>query len=107
MPLRRLTGSGLRSTRNAIVPSPCPCAPDVITTQGASDDADQEHSRGTVTPTVLLPPSALNDRFDEPSKLGWHRPAAPDGAVMLVVVELPQAATSAQHIAATTRRSVN
>ena len=89
----RLTGSGLESRRNAIVPSPWPCAPDVIASHAAALAALHEHSRGTVTLIVLVPPLAPNDR-GVASKLGWQRAALADGAVTLVDVEPPQAAAS-------------
>ncbi len=55
--------------------------------------ADHEHSRATVTATLLVPPSALNDRATA-SKLGWHLESTDAGAVTLVFVELPHAAST-------------
>lgn len=91
--LLRVTGSAFESRRKAIEPSPWPCAPEVITNQGAALAAVHEHSRETVTLTALVPPLAANDR-GVASKLGWQRAAVADGAVTLVDVDPPQAATS-------------
>jgi hypothetical protein len=85
----RLKGSGLLSTRKATVPSPCPAEADVMDTHGAAEAADQEHSRGTVTATLPVPPLASKVR-GAASKLGWHRAGTVDGLVTLVLVELPQ-----------------
>lgn len=68
-PLLRAVGSGLASTLNVRLPSPCPCAPDVSTAQLASDDADQAHSLETLMAIEPVPPSAPNERAEE-SKLG-------------------------------------
>jgi hypothetical protein len=76
-----------------MVPSPCPCDPDVIDAHGALVEADQEHSRATLTAIAAVPPSGVNDRCDV-SKLGWQRDGAVDGAVTLVVLEPPQAFTA-------------
>lgn len=70
----------------------------MIVTHVATDAADQEHSRGTVTATLPVPPVALNDRGDA-SKLGWHRAGSVEGLVTLVLVELPHA--GATHAATT------
>jgi hypothetical protein len=101
--LVRPTGSGLRSTRNAIVPSPCPADPPVIAIQPAALDADHEHSRETLTGNALVPPSEPNDRGDA-SKLGWQRSELVDGAVTLVDAEPPHAVDRAATPTATTIR---
>jgi hypothetical protein len=59
----------LRSTRNEIVPSPCPCEPAVIESQPAVLDADHAHSLETLTAIELVPPSGPTVRGDA-SKLG-------------------------------------
>jgi endonuclease/exonuclease/phosphatase family metal-dependent hydrolase len=92
--LARETGSGLRSTRNATVPSPCPCDPPVIAIQPAVADADQEHSLDTLTVSELVPPSGPNER-GAVSKLGWQRAGVDDGAVTLVADEPPHADANA------------
>lgn len=102
-PLRE-TGSGLLATRNVMVPSPCPCAPEVIATHSAPDAADHGHSLATVTAIELAPPSGPNER-GEASKLGWQRPSAVEGAVTLVVADPPQAATQIERSNAIEKRS--
>lgn len=60
-----------------------------MASQPAVLDADQEHSRETLTLIELVPPSGPKVR-GVASKLGWHRAAADVGAVTLVDVEPPQ-----------------
>jgi len=67
----------------------------VIDSQPAVLDADHAHSRETLTAIEFVPPSGLIVRGDA-SKLGWQRAdVADDGAVTLVEVDPPHAATSA------------
>jgi hypothetical protein len=70
-----------------------------MATHGAADAALHEHSRETDTATLPDPPPGPNDRGAE-SKLGWQRAVALVGAVMLVLVELPQPLTAAHAAAA-------
>jgi hypothetical protein len=54
---RRVDGSTLGATRNAIVPSPCPLPPEVIDSHGALLAAVHVHSRFVVTVAVPAPPA--------------------------------------------------
>ena len=83
-----MTGSWFAVTRYAIVPSPWPSLPDVISIQAACAVADHEHSRATVTFTSPVPPDEL--KLDDGVPIAtWQRVA--DGPVTLVVAELPHA----------------
>jgi hypothetical protein len=55
--------------------------------QLASLEADHAHSRDTDTEIVPVPPVGPNDVLD-PATVGWHRVS--EGAVTVVVAELPQ-----------------
>jgi hypothetical protein len=90
--------------RNAIVPSPCPCDPEVMTTHDAALDADHEHSREMLTATELVPPLGPNDR-GELSKLGWQRVAEDVGDVTLIAADPPHADAAATSPNATTDRT--
>jgi hypothetical protein len=86
---RRVDGSWLAATRNAMVPSPCPLLPEVMLIQDAPLAADHEQSRATLTASVPLPPAAakLDGGFATDA---WHRALeALEGAVALVTPELP------------------
>jgi hypothetical protein len=85
----RTTGSAFSVTRYAIVPSPCPSLPDVISIQLACGVADHAHSRATVTFTSPVPPDDL--KLDDGAAIAtWHRVAV--GPVTFVTAELPHPA---------------
>ena len=99
---RRVEAAWFAATRNAIEPSPCPLAPEVIEIQSAVVAADHEHSRAMLTASVPFPPAGakLDGAFDTDA---WHRPSVEVGAVALVTPELPQPIASAAAAIANSR----
>src|SRR5690349_21857399 len=100
--LFRVSGSAFCATRYATVPSPWPSFPEVISSHGAWDAADQLHSRAT--PTAICPVPPVGPEFEaEPEIAGWQRVAVGDVTVTLVDAELPQPASTNAALAANSR----
>src|SRR5262245_27252046 len=92
---RRVTGSAFAPTRYAILPSPCPSLPEVISIQDDCGIAVHAHSRAAPTLTVPVPPVAL--KLDVVFvTVTAHRAGVDVGPVtlVLVVAELPQPAAN-------------
>lgn len=81
------------------VPSPWPSAAEVIVTHADPLVALHEHSRGTVTVTVPVPPTA-SKTVDELATTVTQRPVAGATGVTEVKAELPHAAPAALMAAA-------
>lgn len=73
-----------------MAPSPWPSRPELMTIHGASLDADQTHSRPTVTFSVPAPPA---DPYVDADAVieGWHRSDVGAVGLVLVVAEFPHA----------------